>query len=155
MSQFIPQVLEKLITIINKPHTPKTLLENTGLTSSTQWYMLIIQSFCSYYHWKNWICVPQRNCPFAAAIHTAMVHYCVFYFDSLIICSCIRCKSLRNIRDNEEKDSAFRGVCAMITINPAGVVQDFIFFCDAVASWVSPKQDLKEMFHKVSENSFC
>ena len=37
----------------------------------------------------------------------------------------------------------------MITINPAGVVQDFIFFCDAVASWVNPKQDLKEMFHKV------
>lgn len=30
-NQFIPQVLEKLITIINKPHTPKTLLENTGL----------------------------------------------------------------------------------------------------------------------------
>ena len=56
---------------------------------------------------------------------------------------------MRNIRDNEEKDSAFRGVCAMITINPAGVVQDFIFFCDAVASWVNPKQDLKETFHKV------
>ena len=68
-----------------------------------------------------------------------------------MIWSCLRCKSLRNIRDNEEKDSAFRGVCAMITINPAGVVQDFIFFCDAVASWVSPKQDLKEMFHKVSK----
>ena len=29
-NQFIPQVLDKLITIINKPHTPKTLLENTG-----------------------------------------------------------------------------------------------------------------------------
>ena len=56
---------------------------------------------------------------------------------------------MRNIRDNEEKDSAFRGVCAMIAINPAGVVQDFIFFCDAVASWVNPKQDLKETFHKV------
>lgn len=38
----------------------------------------------------------------------------------------------------------------MIAINPAGVVQDFIFFCDAVASWVNPKQDLKDMFHKVS-----
>lgn len=38
----------------------------------------------------------------------------------------------------------------MIAINPAGVVQDFIFFCDAIASWVNPKQDLKEMFHKVS-----
>jgi len=98
--------------------------------------------------------VPQRNCSIVAAIYTAMVHYCVIlrgYYNF----SCIRCKSLRNIRDNEEKDSAFRGVCAMITINPAGVVQDFIFFCDAVASWVSPKQDLKEMFHKVSENNFA
>jgi transportin-1 len=37
----------------------------------------------------------------------------------------------------------------MISVNPAGVVQDFIFFCDAVASWVSPKEDLKEMFYKV------
>lgn len=62
-----------------------------------------------------------------------------------------RCTSLRNIRDNEEKDSAFRGVCAMISINPAGVVHDFIFLCDAIASWVNPKDDLKEMFYKVAK----
>ena len=34
-----------------------------------------------------------------------------------------RCTSLRNIRDNDEKDSAFRGICALIGINPGGVVQ--------------------------------
>ena len=60
---------------------------------------------------------------------------------------------MRCIRDNEEKDSAFRGICAMIAANPAGVVEDFIFFCDAVASWVSPKADLKQMFHEVSDHS--
>lgn len=60
-----------------------------------------------------------------------------------------RCTSLRSIRDNEEKDSAFRGMCQMITVNPAGVVPDFIFFCDAVASWSAPKEDLKDMFQKV------
>lgn len=38
----------------------------------------------------------------------------------------------------------------MITVNPAGVVQDFIFFCDAVASWVTPREDLKGMFQKVN-----
>ena len=38
----------------------------------------------------------------------------------------------------------------MISHNPQGVVENFIFFCDAVASWVSPKEDLKDMFHKVS-----
>lgn len=59
------------------------------------------------------------------------------------------CTSLRNIRDNEEKDSAFRGICAMIGHNPGGIVQDFIFFCDAVASWAHPKPDLKDMFYKI------
>ncbi|XP_073999051.1 transportin-1-like isoform X2 [Rhodnius prolixus] len=59
------------------------------------------------------------------------------------------CTSLRNIRDNEEKDSAFRGMCQMITVNPGGVVQDFIYFCDAVASWINPKEDLKEIFTKI------
>lgn len=76
-------------------------------------------------------------------------YVCVYLVKLQNIWIVTRCKSLRNIRDNEEKDSAFRGVCAMITINPAGVVQDFIFFCDAIASWVNPKQDLKETFHKV------
>jgi transportin-2 len=37
----------------------------------------------------------------------------------------------------------------MIGVNPGGVVQDFIFFCDAVASWTSPVPDLKHMFHEV------
>lgn len=70
----------------------------------------------------------------------------VIYF---VIECFFRCTSLRNIRDNEEKDSAFRGVCQMINVNPGGVIQDFIFFCDAVASWSQPKADLKEMFYKV------
>lgn len=59
------------------------------------------------------------------------------------------CSSLRNIRDNEEKDSAFRGMCHMITVNPVGVVPDFIFFCDAAASWMNPKTDLHEMLQKI------
>lgn len=61
----------------------------------------------------------------------------------------VRCTSLRNIRDNDEKDSAFRGMCQMIQVNPSGVVPDFMFFCDAVASWSHPKDDLKEMFTKI------
>jgi hypothetical protein len=64
-----------------------------------------------------------------------------------------RCTSLRSIRDNEEKDSAFRGLCLLISINPNGVLTDFIFFCDAIASWNNPKQDLKEMFYRVSQSN--
>uniref|UniRef100_A0A1I7YJB0 Transportin-1 n=1 Tax=Steinernema glaseri TaxID=37863 RepID=A0A1I7YJB0_9BILA len=59
------------------------------------------------------------------------------------------CLALRNIRDNEEKDSAFRGLCMMINLNPAGVLHDFIFLCDAIASWNAPKEDLQAAFFKI------
>ncbi|CDS37042.1 transportin 1 [Echinococcus multilocularis] len=59
------------------------------------------------------------------------------------------CLSLRNIRDNEEKDSAFRGICNVITLNPQGVMNEFLFFCDAVASWNNPKDDLKQKFYSI------
>ena len=32
-------------------------------------------------------------------------------------------------------------------------LQDFIFFCDAVASWINPKDDLRDMFCKVTKKS--
>ncbi|VDM57941.1 unnamed protein product [Angiostrongylus costaricensis] len=59
------------------------------------------------------------------------------------------CFSLRNIRDNAEKESAFRGICYMINLNPSGVVNDFVFLCDAIASWSTPKPELKEMFSRI------
>ncbi|XP_026462930.1 transportin-1-like [Ctenocephalides felis] len=111
---YIPLVLNQLIDIINRPNTPKTLLENTAITIGRLGY----------------VC-PQDVAP--------MLQQFVRQW----------CTSLRNIRDNEEKDSAFRGMCQMITVNPAGVVPDFIFFCDAVASWLHPKDDLKDMFTKI------
>ena len=40
-------------------------------------------------------------------------------------------------------------MCMMIGANPSGIVFDFIFFCDAIASWNSPKEDLKMMFYKI------
>ncbi|ESO02172.1 hypothetical protein HELRODRAFT_65501 [Helobdella robusta] len=114
MRPYIPLVLDRLIAIINRPNTTKTLLENTAITIGRLGLV----------------------CPDVVA--PALQQF-------------IRpwCSSLRNIRDNDEKDSSFRGVCAMINLNPSGVVQDFIFFCDAVASWVNPKEDMKEMFFKI------
>ncbi|XP_075217364.1 transportin 1 [Lycorma delicatula] len=114
MRPYIPHVLQQLTEIINKPNTPKTLLENTAITIGRLGYV----------------------CPHDVA---PMLQQFVRQW----------CMSLRNIRDNEEKDSAFRGMCQMITVNPAGIVPDFIFFCDAVASWVNPKDDLKDMFIKI------
>lgn len=36
------------------------------------------------------------------------------------------------------------------SLAPPPFAQDFIFFCDAVASWVNPKDDLRDMFYKVT-----
>ncbi|KAK6312270.1 hypothetical protein J4Q44_G00179340, partial [Coregonus suidteri] len=114
MQPYVGLVLNNLVEIINRPNTPKTLLENTAITIGRLGY----------------VC-PQEVSPMLQQFIRPW------------------CTSLRNIRDNEEKDSAFRGICMMIGVNPAGVVQDFIFFCDAVASWVSPKDDLRDMFYKI------
>lgn len=59
------------------------------------------------------------------------------------------CSSVRSIRDNEAKDSAFRGICELIRKNPNGVVNDFYYFCDAIACWDEPKQDLKQLFYEI------
>ncbi|XP_046353586.1 transportin-1-like [Haliotis cracherodii] len=114
MQPYVQLALGHLVDIINRPNTPKTLLENTAITIG-----------------RLGLVCPQEVAP--------MLQQFIRQW----------CTSLRNIRDNEEKDSAFRGICLMIGANPAGVVQDFIFFCDAVASWVHPKPDLKEMFYKI------
>ncbi|XP_021370762.1 transportin-1-like isoform X2 [Mizuhopecten yessoensis] len=114
MTPYVTLVLAPLIDIINRPNTPKTLLENTAITIG-----------------RLGLVCPQEVAP---SLQQFIRQWCT---------------SLRNIRDNEEKDSAFRGVCHMINVNPGGVVQDFIFFCDAVASWSQPKADLKDMFYKI------
>lgn len=114
MKQYVPLLLQPLIMIINRPNTPKTLLENTAITIGRMGYV----------------------CPneVAPSLNQFVRPWCT---------------SLRNIRDNDEKDSAFRGICQMISVNPGGVVPDFIFFCDAVASWQNPQADLKDMFYKI------
>ncbi|CAF0791593.1 unnamed protein product [Adineta steineri] len=59
------------------------------------------------------------------------------------------CIALRSIHDNDEKDSAFRGICNMIIINPLGVTNDFIYVCDAIGSWEKPPMELYTKFREI------
>lgn len=59
------------------------------------------------------------------------------------------CLSLRNIRDDVEKDSAFRGMCMMIKKNTNGALKSLVYVCDAIASWYYPKADLQDMFYEI------
>jgi transportin-1 len=59
------------------------------------------------------------------------------------------CQALWEIKDNEEKDSAFRGFCALIEANPGGIQRHFLWFCNAVVKWQTPSQELNELFRRI------
>ncbi|TFK50859.1 ARM repeat-containing protein [Heliocybe sulcata] len=56
------------------------------------------------------------------------------------------CQALYEIRDNEEKDSAFRGFCTLVQTNPSGIAKSILWFCNAIVRWNSPTPELNSMF---------
>ncbi|KAA1476473.1 ARM repeat-containing protein [Dentipellis sp. KUC8613] len=56
------------------------------------------------------------------------------------------CIALYEIRDNEEKDSAFRGLCTLVQANPMGITKSLLWFCNAIIRWNSPSAELNNMF---------
>ncbi|WVN86972.1 uncharacterized protein L203_102147 [Cryptococcus depauperatus CBS 7841] len=59
------------------------------------------------------------------------------------------CTALWEIKDNDEKDSAFRGLCMMISNNPEGIQGSFVWFCNAVCKWQHPSAQLDDMFRSI------
>lgn len=45
------------------------------------------------------------------------------------------CYALQTIRDDIEKEDAFRGLCAMVRANPSGALSSLVQMCQAIASW--------------------
>ncbi|KAH9485663.1 Transportin-1 [Psilocybe cubensis] len=56
------------------------------------------------------------------------------------------CQALYEIRDNEEKDSAFRGLCTLVQTNPAGMAKSLLWFCNSIIRWNQPSPELNNMF---------
>ncbi|OBZ69869.1 Transportin-1, partial [Grifola frondosa] len=59
------------------------------------------------------------------------------------------CQALYEIRDNEEKDSAFRGLCTLVQTNPAGIAKSLLWFCNAIVRWNQPSPELNTMFQQL------
>ncbi|KII95563.1 hypothetical protein PLICRDRAFT_220764 [Plicaturopsis crispa FD-325 SS-3] len=59
------------------------------------------------------------------------------------------CQALYEIRDNEEKDSAFRGLCTLVQTNPAGIAKSLLWFCNAIVRWNQPSPELNAMFSQL------
>ncbi|VDN02526.1 unnamed protein product [Thelazia callipaeda] len=117
-----------LIIVMNREKGPRTLLENTGNFLNLKLYFSVKVSITLG---RLGIDCGNEVAPFLPQFIRPW------------------CLSLRNIRDNKEKESAFRGLCNMISLNPAGVLAEFIFLCDAIASWNNPEPDLKLMFSRI------
>ncbi|CAI9104774.1 OLC1v1003526C1 [Oldenlandia corymbosa var. corymbosa] len=45
------------------------------------------------------------------------------------------CMALSLIRDDVEKEDAFRGLCAMVKTNPSSALNSLVYMCQAIASW--------------------
>jgi len=112
--QYVPMVLGQLLSNINQPDIPRTLLDNTAISIGRLSYA----------------------CPddIAPALKDFIKPWC---------------SAVRSIRDNEAKDSAFRGICELVKKNPNGVINDFYYLCDAIACWDGPKQDLRQLFYEI------
>ncbi|EGO26334.1 hypothetical protein SERLADRAFT_355237 [Serpula lacrymans var. lacrymans S7.9] len=59
------------------------------------------------------------------------------------------CQALYEIRDNEEKDSAFRGFCILVQTNPPGIAKSLLWFCNAIIRWNQPSAELNAMFQQL------
>ena len=59
------------------------------------------------------------------------------------------CQALWDIKDNDEKESAFLGLCMMIHANPNGATAGFAYFCNAVVRWTAPSERLNNEFRKI------
>ncbi|PWA81477.1 transportin 1 [Artemisia annua] len=59
------------------------------------------------------------------------------------------CIALAMIRDDIEKEDAFRGLCLMVKANPSGALSSLVFLCRAVASWHEIRSE--ELHNEVSQ----
>jgi len=59
------------------------------------------------------------------------------------------CVFLGRLRENAEKEHAFKGLCATILINPKAMLPAFPQLCSAFASWTTPSEDLAKRFHQI------
>lgn len=59
------------------------------------------------------------------------------------------CLALRGIRNETEKEHAYKGLCTLIRYNPQGVYNTFPFVCDAIAAYDDAKPELKQEFSKI------
>jgi len=63
---------------------------------------------------------------------------------------------MESVVDEELKQSAFLDMCALIVVNPGGIVKDFVPFCGVIGSFtVKPPDELKKKIVNVKIFYYC
>jgi transportin-1 len=124
MEPFINPLLSRLVPILVGTATARSLKENAAITIGRLGFA----------------------CPELIAPHLGQ--FIQKWFFSILNS---RCESLNMVHDNAEKESAFRGICKAIQLNPNAIVPFYAVYCDAVLKWnVAKIPELHQIFHQVS-----
>lgn len=136
LEPFVASIVERLVPILCNPRSPRSLSENAAVTIGRIGLVCPAPIAPHLEHFaKQWYV-------HSAVASTQPALISRVWFD--------RCTALWEIKDNDEKDSAFRGFCMLIQANPAGIQKDYLWFCNAVCKWQRPSPELNDMFQKVS-----
>ncbi|KAK9464862.1 armadillo-type protein [Lipomyces arxii] len=59
------------------------------------------------------------------------------------------CKTLKMIRENDEKETAFKGMCKIVALNPSGLQDCLVAFVEAIGLYTEPSNELQDMFKTI------
>ncbi|KAJ1533075.1 hypothetical protein HK096_005721 [Nowakowskiella sp. JEL0078] len=125
LQPFVEDLLKRLIAILNKPLPSRASRENTALFENSAISIGRLGSTC-----------PEIIAPYLPSLLSK-------WFEAV-----------SKLNDDWEKISAFKGMNAVIVLNPQTVLPYFIYFCHALASWKDETlpQDLNEVFLQLLQN---
>lgn len=131
MEPYIPSLLQRLVPVLHNKVVARSIPENAAITIGR---LALV-------------------CPNAVApmLESFMVPLYVFYLliESFAFTPLHRCQYLRGIRDNQEKESAFQGLCRVAATNPTATLKNLVYFCDALVQWRQTPDHLHLVFSKV------
>lgn len=103
MDPYVNPLISRLVPLLLSSKAARSLAENAAVTIG-----------------RLGLVSPQLVAPH---LEVFIQYWCVNFYTKRLAQShfAIRCNALAEIKDNDEKDSAFRGICMVIQANPGGL----------------------------------
>jgi transportin-1 len=57
--------------------------------------------------------------------------------------------SMKQLRHEEEREQAYKGLCLIVRKNPKACAPQFQYLCDAISSYESPPKDIAQNFYEI------